>query len=34
MTADGTDGQTGGAVLERRQDKTETPKLYRVLLSQ
>ena len=32
MTADGTDGQTGGAVLERRKDKTETPKLYRVLL--
>jgi len=27
-----TDEKLGGAVLERRQDETETPKLYRVLL--
>lgn len=27
-----TDQQPGGAVLERRQDETATPKLYRVLL--
>ena len=32
MTANGADRQPGGAVLERRKDKTETPRLYRVLL--
>ena len=32
MTARGSDPQPGAGVLERQREKTETPRLYRVLL--
>ena len=32
MTARGSDPQSGAGVLERQREKTETPRLYRVLL--